>query len=202
MPFVKNEIYEVILELSHNIKKLKDSIDTAKMKKDLLNKRARATKHTLSFIEPRYISTELKGETKEEIITELVDILASGGKLLDRNQVLADVLEREQIMSTGMEFGAALPHCKTDAVAETVVALGIKKTGVDFDSIDGLPSRIFILIISPKKISNMYVQFLAAVGAILADQAMREAIINAATPDDIVNLLLSENRERSKALDL
>jgi len=190
MAFVKTEIYEVILELSHNIQKLKDSIKTAKMKKDLLDVSARTTKDTLALIDPKYVRVELKGETKEEIITELVDMLAAGGKLLDRNQVLSDVFEREKAMSTGMEYGVALPHCKTDAINETTVALGIKKAGVTFDSLDGLPSKIIILLVSPKKATGIHVQFLAAVGAILGHEGLREAVIKAETPDEIVDLFM------------
>jgi PTS system fructose-specific IIC component len=131
----------------------------------------------------------LQGETKREIITELVDILAVKGKLLDRAQVLADVFEREESMSTGMEFGIALPHGKTDGVADTAIAVGIKKSGVNFESMDGEPSRLFILIVSPKKLSSLHVQFLAAVGAILGEEALREAVINAKTPEEAVDLL-------------
>ena len=110
MPFVKNEIYEVILELSDTLQKLKTSAYPEEMKKDLLDPDARTTKDILSLIEPEYFNITLKGETKTEIITELVDMLAAGGKLLNRDLVLADVFEREKNMSTGMEFGIALPH--------------------------------------------------------------------------------------------
>jgi Kef-type K+ transport system membrane component KefB/mannitol/fructose-specific phosphotransferase system IIA component (Ntr-type) len=193
MPFVKNEIYEVILELSQTIQKLKDTAHTAEMKKDLLDTHARTTKDIFALIDPEHIVLELKGETKEEIITELVDILDTGGKLLDRNIVLADVLEREEIMSTGMKDGVALPHGRTDAVTDTAVAIGIKKAGINFGSIDGQPSRLFILEVSPKKASGLHVQFLAAVGAMFGNQALRETVINAATPNEIVDLLRMEN---------
>jgi len=189
MPFVKNEVYEVILSLSNNIAKLINTTDKAEMKKNLLNPGARTTKDIIALIDPEFFSMELKGLTKEEIITELVDMLAAGGKLLDRNIVLSDVLEREKTMSTGMEFGVALPHGKTDGIAETAVAVGIKKSGVSFDSMDGLPSRIFILIVSPKKAYGLHVQFLAAVGSIFGEETLREAVINAASPKKAVNLL-------------
>ena len=189
MPFVKNEVYEVILELSHNIQKLKASADPAEMKKKLLDSRARTTKDILALIDPKYVNMELKGETKEDIITELVDMLAAGGKLLDRNQVLSDVFEREGTMSTGMESGVALPHGKTDAIDDTAVAIGIKRAGINFGSIDGLLSRLFILIVSSKKVCGLHVQFLAAVGAILGEEALREAVINAASPEEAANLL-------------
>ena len=189
MAFVKNELYETILDLSRNIEKLKASSNPEKMKKDLLDSAARTTKDVLALIDPMYVSLELKGETKEDVITELVDMLAVEGRLLDRDQALADVFEREDNMTTGMEFGVALPHGKTDAIAETAVAMGIKKTGINYGSMDGQPSRLFILVVSPKKTSGLHVQFLAAIGAILANDDLREAIINAATPEEAVDLI-------------
>jgi hypothetical protein len=110
MPFVRNAVYEVILELSDTIQKLKDTADPAALKKDLLDKDARTSEGLLSLILPRCISLNLKGETKEAIITELVDLLDAAGKLQNRDMALADVLDREKIMSSGMEHGIALPH--------------------------------------------------------------------------------------------
>ena len=189
MPFVKNEVYEVLLELSHNIEKLKTSADPAEMKKDLMDPDARTTKDILALIDPEHFTLELKGGTKEEIITELVNIIADQDKLIDRQMVIADVLERENTMSTGMEHGIALPHAKTDGIHYNAVVVGIKKEGINFESIDGQLSRLFVLIVSPKKASGLHVQFLAAVGSILRDEALREAVINAATVHDAVDLL-------------
>ena len=188
MPFVRNEIYEIILALSHNIEKLKTSANPEDMKKELLDTGARASKDILALIDPECVTLELKGETKKEIIAELVDLLDSRGKLLDRNMVLEDVLEREETMSTGMENGVALPHGKSDGIADAHVAIGIKKSGVSFDSMDGDPSRLFILIVSPRKSGGLHIQFLAAIGAVIGDDTMREEVINAATPDAVVDL--------------
>jgi Kef-type K+ transport system membrane component KefB/mannitol/fructose-specific phosphotransferase system IIA component (Ntr-type) len=189
LPFVKNAIYEVILGLSDTIQKLKASADPAEMKKELLDKDGRASRDVLSLIEPQTISLDLRGETKEEIITELVDMLAAAGKLLDRDAALTAVFEREKSMSTGMEHGIALPHGKTDGIADIAVAVGIKRKGINFDSMDGEPSRLFILVVSPKKAGGPHVQFLAAVGSVLKDEALREAVIHAASVDEAVQLL-------------
>jgi Kef-type K+ transport system membrane component KefB/mannitol/fructose-specific phosphotransferase system IIA component (Ntr-type) len=189
MPFVKNAVYEVILGLSDTIQKLKASSDPAAMKKDLLDKDARTSRNLLGLIEPESLIMELKGQTKEEVITELVDILNERGKLLDRDQALAAVLEREKTMSTGMEHGIALPHGKTDGVGDIAVAVGIKKTGINFESMDGEVSRLFILVVSPKKTSGPHIQFLSAIGAVLKDEKIREAVINASSQEQAAELL-------------
>ena len=106
--------------------------------------------------------------------------------------VIADVMEREESMSTGMELGIALPHGRTEGVIDTVVAVGIKKSGVNFDSMDGEPSRLFILIVSPKKSGGLHVQFLAAIGSILGNDQLRENVINAPSPQVAVDLLVKK----------
>ena len=196
MPFVKNEMYEVILDLSETLHRLKTSAFMAKMKKELFDSSARAPKDVLALINARAFILSLKGTTKRDVIAELVDVLAAEGKLLNRDHVLEDVLEREESMSTGMVRGIALPHGKTEGVADTVVAVGIKKSGVDFSSMDGAPSRLFIMIVSPKDVSGLHVQFLAAVGCILRDETLLEAVINASTPQEAVALLQQQENEQ------
>ncbi|MDR3174391.1 MAG: cation:proton antiporter [Treponema sp.] len=189
MPFVKTAVYEVILGIYDTVQKLKNSSDPKAMKREISNLQGRTREEVLSLIEPDCIILDLTGNTKEAIITELVDLLDSRGKLLDRDEALADVLRREETMSTGMEHGIALPHGKSDAVADICVAVGIKKDGVDFESLDGEKSRLFILVVSPKKVSGPHIQFLAAIGAVLKDETLREQVISADFKEDAAFLL-------------
>ena len=189
MPFVKAAVYEVIVRLNDSIEKLKESSNPKAMIQGLLDKEGRTSHDLLSLVTPECTCIALKGESKKEIITELVDLLAARGKILDRNEVLADVLEREKIMSTGMQDGIALPHAKTGGTSDLAVAVGIKKDGIDFESIDGKASRLFILVASPKKISGPHVQFLAAIGAVLEDSGIRQRVIDAASPQEAAALL-------------
>jgi fructose-specific phosphotransferase system IIA component len=159
------------------------------MKRELLDQNGRTSGDILSLINPGCVSPALKGTTKEEIITELVDILAAQGRLRDRNEVLRDVLQREKSMSTGMQHGIALPHAKTDGIDDIAVAVGIKREGIDFESMDGEKSRLFILVVSPRKTSGPHIQFLAAIGTVLKDDTIREEVINAGDKDQVVRLL-------------
>jgi Kef-type K+ transport system membrane component KefB/mannitol/fructose-specific phosphotransferase system IIA component (Ntr-type) len=187
--FVKTAVYEVIVELHESIRKLIESSDPQAMKKDLLDSNGCADEDLLSFINLECISFNLKGQTKEQIITEMVDLLAAQGRLPDRDMVLADVFERERTMETGMEHGVALPHAKTDGVNCLEVALGIKKEGIDFGAIDGEKSRLFILIVSPKNATGPHISFLAGMSALLIDEDFCEELINAASPDHVLELL-------------
>jgi Kef-type K+ transport system membrane component KefB/mannitol/fructose-specific phosphotransferase system IIA component (Ntr-type) len=189
MPFVKAAMYEVIVGLHDSIYKLKESSDPQAMKKDMLNGDGRASDNLLSVVSPDCVALSLHSAAKEDIIAELVDMLSARGKLLDRDMVLRDVLEREKMMSTGMEHGIAMPHAKSNGIEDIAVAVGIKQEGVDFGSLDGEKSRLFTLVVSPKKTSGPHIRFLAAIAAVLNDAGNREAIIAAATPEEAVKLL-------------
>jgi mannitol/fructose-specific phosphotransferase system IIA component (Ntr-type) len=189
MQFIKTVVYEVILNLNEAIGKLKESADPRLMKQELADMEGPTREDALSLIQPDCITLNLQGETKEGVITELVDLLAARGKLTDRDLALGDVFQREKTMSTGMQHGIALPHGKTDGVETICVAVGIKKGGIDFESLDGEKSRLFILVVSPRKISGPHVQFLAAVGAVLKDDIIREEVINADSPEEAAALL-------------
>jgi len=196
MSFVKTAVYEVIVELHEAIHQLEASFDPHVMKKELSKIKNDSFNELLSYIKSENTVIDLKGGTKKEIITELADILAAHGKLLDRDMVINDVWERENIMNTGMEHGIALPHAKTDGVEDLLVAVGIKKEGIDFGAADGEKSRLFILMVSPKKASVPYLEFLAAVSTALRDNDAREAVINAPSPEIAVQLLHTGERRR------
>jgi Kef-type K+ transport system membrane component KefB/mannitol/fructose-specific phosphotransferase system IIA component (Ntr-type) len=198
LPFVKTAVYEVILGLSDAIQKLKDSADPQAMKRELADLEGRSREDLLSLIEPECISLKLRENAKEGLITELVDILAERDRLEDRDMVLSDVLQREKTMSTGMQHGIALPHAKTDGVKDLAVAVGITKEGIDFESLDGEKSRIFILVVSPRKTSGPHIQFLAAVGAVLNNEEVRRELIAASSPDEAAALLRNIPQDREK----
>lgn len=187
--FAKTAVYEVILGLSGVMEKLRASSNPGEMKKDLAGMEGRTPEDLLSLVREETISLELKGETKEALIAEMVDLLAARGKLENRDLVLEDVLQREKTMSTGMQHGIALPHAKSDGVNDICVAVGLKKAGIDFESSDGEKSRLFIMVVSPKKISGPHIRFLAAIGAVLRDDTVCQAVFKARSKGEVLRLL-------------
>lgn len=137
------------------------------------------------------ICLHLKGNTKPEIIEELVDLLVSAGKIRDRKSAIKAILEREKKMSTGMQNGIAIPHGKTDTLEGLVAALGVKKDGVDFQSLDGQPSRIFVITLSPVNRTGPHIQFMAEISRLLNTPEIRERVLNAQNEDEIAHLLAS-----------
>jgi mannitol/fructose-specific phosphotransferase system IIA component (Ntr-type) len=142
-----------------------------------------------STIVPRHIILNLKGKTKESIINELFDVLEIQGKLTDRTTALKDLLDREQTMSTGIPNGIAIPHAKTNAVQELTTVIGIKKSGLDFDSPLDDKARIIVLALAPPDKSKLLYEFLIAITTVLSDDTLRSKILAAKTTVEVVNLL-------------
>jgi fructose-specific phosphotransferase system IIA component len=137
------------------------------------------------------IILNLKGVTKEAIIEEMIDLLVARGRIKDREASLRAVMERELKMSTGMQHGIAIPHGKTDSVDKLVTAMALKKEGVDFGSMDGKPSTIFIMTISSVSRSGPHIQFLSEISQVLNDPEKRERILAAQSTTEILDILTS-----------
>jgi PTS system nitrogen regulatory IIA component len=137
------------------------------------------------------ILLDLKGETKEEVIAEMLDhLVATGGvKPACRDDVLKALMEREAKMSTGMQQGVAIPHCKTDVVDDLVAGFALKKDGLDFNSLDGEPSRIFVMTVSPLSRTGPHIQFLAEISRLLNDPEIQQKILQAESREDILAML-------------
>ena len=135
------------------------------------------------------ISLHLKGSTKEEIINELLDILAAAGKIEDRNAAFAAIMEREQKMSTGMKHGIAIPHGKSSSVRDLAACIGISDKPVDFDALDHEPCRIFIMTLSPVEKTGPHLQFLAEISLLFKSAEKRQEILNAETAENILKIL-------------
>lgn len=135
------------------------------------------------------ILLNLETTTKEGIIMEMIDHLVACGRIKNRNAALKAILEREKKMSTGMQNGVAIPHGKTNSVPDLVTALGVKPEGMNFESMDGLPSKIFIMTLSPVNRTGPHVQFLSEISRILENPDVREGIIRAPDAETILKLL-------------
>jgi mannitol/fructose-specific phosphotransferase system IIA component (Ntr-type) len=119
---------------------------------------------------------DLASRSKDAALMEIVETLASAPEVSDRERLLAAVLEREKIVSTGIGLGVAVPHAKIPEVSEFVVAYGRSKEGVDFGSIDDRPVHHVVLIVGPPDRQQRYLQFLATVTLKLKQPELRDAL--------------------------
>lgn len=138
-----------------------------------------------AFLRPETIITNLKGQSKQAVIDELIDVMDHAGLLLDRSQVRDAVVERERKLSTGLGHGIAVPHGKTGGVERLVGAFGIHRTGIPFDAADGAPATLFFMLLSPVNISGPHVKALAAVAKFMRNERNRDIIFAAKTTEEI-----------------
>ncbi len=142
-----------------------------------------------SYLSVTSLVPQLKGRTKQEVIGELVGVLAKNGRLREHEAALADVLKREAAMSTGLGHGIACPHARTEAVDRLVCALGVSREGVDFGAVDGKPARLVLLTLCPTAASEPYMAFQAAALATLNDREMAAALLGCNTPGELFHAL-------------
>lgn len=136
---------------------------------------------------------DFRAESKEEIIQKMVDHLVQIGDIEQdkRDGIVDALLLREKSMSTGIGSGVAIPHCSVSLVDELKTAMAIAPEGLEFDSIDGKPSSIFILLIVPKARFQEHIKTLAMIAKTLNQQDEREKIIQAKSLEEIKNILES-----------
>jgi PTS system nitrogen regulatory IIA component len=143
------------------------------------------------------IALQLKSTTKKDVLVEMVDLLLSGGKINNRDKVLAAIREREQKMSTGMQNGIAIPHAKSDTIDTLVAAIGLKPEGIDFDSLDGEKATIIVMTLSPTKRAGPHIQFLAEISRQLNDVNVRERMLSSSSAEDLISILTCSGSEKA-----
>ncbi len=179
--FVKTMVYESLLKLHETVNALKNTAKPESLQKDLSNETTATAFDIFKFLDTNCIQTELKSDNKTDIINELLQLLEDAGKLNDPKACRKAVFDREATMSTGMQHGIAIPHGKSPGVDSLKAAVGIKKEGVEFESIDGEPCTIFIMVVSPKNSTGPHIQFLSSISAILNSEEARKSILESDT---------------------
>jgi len=137
----------------------------------------------------------LQSRDKDAAISELIDLLETSGLLGDKAAVSEAVFAREQTRSTGIGSGIAIPHGKCNAVKELVMAIGIAHDPIDFDSIDGNPVSIVILLVSPSTQTGRHIQALATISRLMLDEEFKQALEQASHPAEAYKLLQDKENE-------
>ena len=134
----------------------------------------------------------LTARTKDETLVELVDAVAASNGVADRDALLKAVRDRENLLSTGIGLGIAIPHARIESVSEFVVAVGRQPDGIEFGSIDGKPVHIVVLIAGPQDAQQPYLELLAQLSKRLKLEEVRTKVIgDATTPEEVVELLIA-----------
>jgi len=143
------------------------------------------------LIQEDLIKLKLEATTKWEAIVELVDLLISAHELRlgDRAEVLESLMAREKSMSTGLAHGLAVPHGSVNCVRDVVAAMGIAPAGIPFESADGKPAKLVILLVIPRETFQQHVSTLAGIARLSRNEDLREKIFNAASAAGVLETL-------------
>ncbi|GAG14817.1 unnamed protein product, partial [marine sediment metagenome] len=147
------------------------------------------------ILQPNCVKVPVESKDKEAVITELVDLLDANGLLLDRDAALNAVLTRERTRSTGTGAGIAIPHGKCNAVKELVMAIGIAHEPIEFESVDGKPVTILILLVSPANQTGPHIQALASISRLMLNEEFKQKLEQAASADEVYELLNKTENE-------
>jgi PTS system nitrogen regulatory IIA component len=147
------------------------------------------------ILQEQCIVADIKGKTKREIITELVEALAKARLIEDVEAVVNVVMDREKLGSTGIGNGVAVPHGKLKNIKNIMCALGRSQNGVDFDAVDRSPVHIFFLVLAPEDSASLHLKVLSRITKILRDQSLRKKVIKLTTVHDIYTSILEEDEK-------
>jgi len=146
------------------------------------------------FLRPELIKVGLEAKDKWDAINQLVEMMVDANELKPEHKedILEVVFDRERSMSTGMERGIAIPHANSSLIDEAVGALGISKSGISFESLDGQPAQIIILLVIPKDKFQQHVRTLAGIARLLNHEQMTDALRAVSDPQEAMKIITTE----------
>ena len=148
------------------------------------------------FLSKNAIKIGIEATEKESALRELVDVLADVKEIGDKSAIVKSLIDRENLGSTGIGQGIAIPHGKTDRVKELVAVLGISKKGVNFEALDGEVVYIFFLLVAPKETAGPHLKALAQISRLLRDAYFCELMRRCKTADEVYELIRREEEKK------
>ena len=141
------------------------------------------------LLNEQLIKLNLESQTKIEVLSEMVDLLASSGDIKDKDLFLDSVVDREAMGSTGIGNGVAIPHGRVDVAQNLVIAFGRSKQGVEFDSLDKEPVYLFFMLAAPKQDVGAYLKALAELSRLLKEEEFRIALLDAESNRQVIDII-------------
>lgn len=148
------------------------------------------------FLNKQAIKIGMESAEKEDSLKELVDVLAGVQDVGDKKAIVKALIERENLGSTGIGQGIAIPHGKTDKVKELVAVLGISSKGVNFEALDGELVYIFFLLVAPKETAGPHLKALAQISRLLRDTYFCEQMRRCKSADEVYELIRREEDKK------
>jgi fructose PTS system EIIBC or EIIC component len=144
------------------------------------------------ILDESLVKTNLPGKTKDEIISQMVDLVGTSKKVLDKEKVKEAIFEREKIMSTGVGNGFAIPHGKTDAVSDIVAAFAITAEPIDYQSLDEQPVRLVFLLVGKDSMVGPHIKLLSRISRLMNKEEFRKKLLTAASSKEVLEIFRAE----------
>ena len=147
----------------------------------------------VDILDPAAIVPEMRALTKPEALQELAGALARLHPEIDERRLMEVLLEREELGSTAIGEGIAIPHGKLSGVTSVAAAFGRSPRGIDFDSLDGSPTRLFFLLVAPEDSAGAHLKALARISRLLKDESFRSRLMGAADGAELFRIIRDED---------
>lgn len=144
------------------------------------------------ILDESLVKTQLPGNSKDEIISHMIDIVSTSKKVLNREKVQEAIFEREKIMSTGVGNGFAIPHGKTDAVSDIVAAFGVTAEPIDYQSLDEQPVRLVFLLVGKDSMVGPHIKLLSRISRLMNKEEFRKKLLAAVSPKEVLAIFRAE----------
>ncbi|MBI5217090.1 MAG: PTS sugar transporter subunit IIA [Ignavibacteriae bacterium] len=144
------------------------------------------------ILEEKFVVVNLSGTTKDEIINALVEVASQSPKILDKEKVRSAIFEREKIMSTGVGNGFAIPHGKTDSVADVVATFGITAQPIDYQSLDEKPVRLVFLLVGKDSMVGPHIKLLSRISRLMNKEEFRKRLTLSKSSSEVLEAFRQE----------
>jgi len=148
----------------------------------------------LEVLQMEAILEDLISTDKKGILEELVAPVAKVANVSEEGLVKV-LLDRERLGSTGIGGGVGIPHGKLKNLDEILLGFGLSRNGVDFESMDGKPTHVFFLLVTPENSTGLHLKMLARISRLLKDESFKERLISASSREEIFSIIQAEDEE-------
>jgi len=142
-----------------------------------------------NYLSEAGISLDIQGQSKSDILSSLVGILEQMVSLKNSAEIVKKLEERENLKTTGIGSGIAIPHCKSTDVDKVYVVIGFSKEGKEFQSLDEKPAHFFFLLVAPEKSGSEHLKASAKIVRLIRDEEVRKDLLELGSPQEVIEYI-------------
>ncbi len=149
----------------------------------------------MDYLKEEWVIPDLQGTDKRSILRELASVLVKPCQVASTEELLQVLLDREKLGSTGIGDGIAIPHGRLKKLKNFFISFGRSKKGIDFDSIDRHPSRLFFLVMAPENSAVDNLKLLSRIVTLLKDASFKKQLMEASSPKELFEVISEEDQK-------